>query len=440
MSSTNQPSVARASLINGIIRSRGPDPPNFGLTARVGTDLSELSAIKQDLPRSGSCAISASPLNSQVVVDNSLNEQLNEEQLLDLGLEQLRRLLPSHWTVQASSQPSNSGRGPASHLVQVTSRGMGATAALVEVRRSFSPQDARRLLGSPIGHRLRAMAGNTPIVVVAPYLSPRTRELLATEDVSYIDLAGNVRLDLQNLFVDIEKATRNPNGNPTPAPGLRGAMGGRVVRVLVEAWPPYALTDIAGKAGVDRGYASRILDALSDQALIEREPRGKVTDADWPALLRARAQHLDLLGPAAKGFVAPQGVRQALAEFVERPPEGLWAVTGSFAAVRFAPVAAPALLVVYTMNPGPLAAEHHLLEAHEGADVTLVRPSNYGPFDRTHTADRIVWAGLSQVVLDCLSGNGRMPAEGEALLGWMADHESEWRTPIDKMAPPAGKP
>ena len=79
------------------------------------------------------------------------------------------------------------------------------------------------------------------------------------------------------------------------------------------------------------------------------------------------------------------------------------------------------------------------LEADEGADVVLVRPSNYGPFDRARAADGIVWAGLSQILLDSLSGNGRMPAEGEALLEWMADHEAEWRTPIDRLPPPAGK-
>ena len=289
--------------------------------------------------------------------------------------------------------------------------------------------------------RLRAMAGNAPIIVVAPYLSPRTRQLLGAENIGYIDLSGNVRLDLRALFVDIEKASRNPDPAPTLAPGIRGAMGGRVVRVLVDALPPYTVTDIANKAGADRGYTSRILEALSEEALIEREPRGKVTDADWPALLRARAQYLDLLSPpAARRFVAPQGARRALADLAQQAPEGPWAVTGSFAAVRFAPVAAPALLAVYTTGPGNVAARLRLLEADDGADVVLVKPSDYGPFDRTSRAEEITWAGLSQVALDCLSGNGRMPSEGEALLQWMADHEAQWRTGIEQLPPPVGKP
>jgi hypothetical protein len=280
-----------------------------------------------------------------------------------------------------------------------------------------------------------------PIAVVAPYLSPRAREVLDAERIGYIDLAGNIRLDMQNLYIEIERTNRNPNSEPTPAPGLRGAMTGRVVRVLVDAFPPFALTEIASAAGIDRGYTSRILESLNEQALIEREPRGKVTDVDWPALLRARANYLDLLGRrTTKGYIAPTGAQSALDALARRNPEGLWAVSGSFAAVRFAAVAAPALLVLYAMNPVVLAGDLGLLEADQGVNVALIRPTNYGPFDRTEPVDGIVWAGISQVVLDCLSGNGRMPAEGEALIEWMMQNEVTWRTRIDQLPPPASSP
>lgn len=80
-----------------------------------------------------------------------------------------------------------------------------------------------------------------------------------------------------------------------------------------------------------------------------------------------------------------------------------------------------------------------LLPAIEGANVVLIRPTNYGSFDRVRTSDGVTWAGFSQLVPDCPSGNVRMPAEGEALIEWMADHFREWRKPIGELAPPAGK-
>jgi hypothetical protein len=363
--------------------------------------------------------------------------QLSDTQLVERAVEELRSHLPDRWTVTVADGPAQTNGEPGKQIL-VNHAGTGGYSALVEARRSFTPQDARRLLGGPLGPRLRAMTGNMPIAVVAPYLSPRTREVLDAEKIGYIDLAGNIRLDLQNLYVEIERTARNPNGPPTAAPGLRGAKTGRVVRVLVDAYPPYGLKEIAATAGIDRGYTSRILESLSEQALIEREPRGKVTDVDWPALLRARAQYLDLLGRrTTSGYISPRGAQAALDCLARRALDEPWAVTGSFAAVRFAAVAAPALLVVYTMNPAALAVDLDLLEADRGTNVALVRPTNYGPFDRTEWDHGIRWAGLSQVALDCLSGNGRMPAEGEALLEWMAKNEASWRTTIDQMPPPA---
>jgi len=371
-------------------------------------------------------------------VDNS--DHLTDQQLLDSALVGVREILPEGWTIEAIPQSPDSNLDPGNTLVTANHRGTGSTAAIVELRRTFTPQDAKRLLGDSVAAKLRAMTGNYPILIIAPYLSPRTRQSLEEQHVSYIDLAGDIHLELQSLFVHIERTSRNPNPTRTRSPGLSGASGGRVARVLVDAFPPYGVTEIAKAAGVDLGYTSRILERLSEEALIDREPRGKVTDVDWPGLLRARAQHLDLLGlRAAKRFVARQGARETLASLAEDPPQGYWVVTGSFAASEIAPVATPALLVAYAMDPNVIANRLELLPADEGADVVLIRPSNYGPFDRPRPNAGIIWAGLSQIALDCLSGNGRMPAEGEAVIEWMAEHLEEWRLPIRELPPPAGK-
>ena len=42
----------------------------------------------------------------------------------------------------------------------------------------------------------------------------------------------------------------------------------------------------------------------------------------------------------------------------------------------------------------------------------------------------------SQVAADCLTGNGRMPSEGEALVTWMVENQAEWRTPSVKDVTP----
>ncbi|MHB8300921.1 MAG: hypothetical protein ACYDDW_20730 [Dermatophilaceae bacterium] len=72
----------------------------------------------------------------------------------------------------------------------------------------------------------------------------------------------------------------------------------------------------------------------------------------------------------------------------------------------------------------------------QGADVVLLRPYDLVVVERLELIDGLHVVAPSQLALDCLSGNGRMPAEGEALLSWMADHEAQWRrSTIEGMEP-----
>jgi hypothetical protein len=274
--------------------------------------------------------------------------------------------------------------------------------------------------------------GNRPILLVAPYIGPRVRELLTEEEISYLDLTGNTRisLDYPGVYIETEGARQDPRSTK-PRSAVRGAKAGAVVRVLVDTVPPYTGADIARAANVNEGYLSRILDTLVDEGLIDRERSG-VTRVDWPAMLQRRARALDLFRPVGTyRYIARQGTSVLVDRLRSRLTAGRRppTVTGSFAAARIAPVAAPALLVVYTMNPRTLADELDLLPAEAGADTVLIGPENDIAFARADRDGGMAWAAPSQVAIDCLAGTGRMPAEGGALIGWMRENESEWRYP-----------
>jgi len=65
----------------------------------------------------------------------------------------------------------------------------------------------------------------------------------------------------------------------------------------------------------------------------------------------------------------------------------------------------------------------------EGANVILLRPFDEAVWSRLDRDDGISYVAPSQAAADCLTGTGRMPAEGEALLAWMAQNEESWRVP-----------
>ncbi|MGC9220909.1 MAG: hypothetical protein ACP5H2_06090 [Solirubrobacteraceae bacterium] len=270
------------------------------------------------------------------------------------------------------------------------------------------------------------------VLVVAPWLSARTQEVLRAEEINYVDLTGNawIRSEQPAVFISSVGATRNPQPAQREPVRLRGAKAGRLIRGLVDIRPPYGVRAIAQATALNPGYVSRLLEALDREALVDRSNKGEVTAVDYPSLLLRWTETYQVFkSNGARRFVAPQGARQALETLKSVTTAGRIAVTGSFAAVRRAPVAAPALLAAYVEDLSPVADALNLLPADEGANVVLLRPFDNAVWERLEADDGIAYVALSQAVADCLTGTGRMPAEGQALLAWMSENETLWRVP-----------
>lgn len=109
------------------------------------------------------------------------------------------------------------------------------------------------------------------------------------------------------------------------------------------------------------------------------------------------------------------------------------AVTGSYAASAVAPHAVGGQLMLYVQagphTPDAWADRLGLMRA-DGGDVLLLRAHDRVVFEGTRNLDGIPHVALSQLVLDGLSGPGRMPAEAEKVLDYMIDNEQEWRSPL----------
>lgn len=362
----------------------------------------------------------------------SANLAIEETELFDAAVLELRKLLPEAWTVEpANRSPAQGGgeRRPLDGAIDVRAPDGTNTTFAVEVGRSFAPREIERLLGR-LSRVVRGIADNAPVLVVAPWLSLRTEELLKAEGMNFIDLTGNalVRLDNPAVYVNTKGATRNPQPAVRGRAQVRGPKAARLVRMLADVAPPYGVRELASAARLTPGYVSRLLDTLDREALIERSRRGGVESVEVAALLRWWAQSYDVLrSNRATTYLAPGGAAQALAQLATSERRGELAVTGSFAAGRIAPVAAAALLLVYCDEAPPLVEALGLLPADDGGNVVLLRPFDSVVWERTTQDGGLTYAAPSQVVVDCLTGTGRMPSEGEALLAWMADNESSWR-------------
>ena len=119
-------------------------------------------------------------------------------------------------------------------------------------------------------------------------------------------------------------------------------------------------------------------------------------------------------------MVARKGPDAVYRSLISQGTSNTTAVTGSYAAREVAPIAVGGSLMFYVL-PGPrmvesAASELSLLPAAGGGgNVVILQPNNVGPLDRRRPLGAAEHVGLSQLAIDCLSGPGRMPAEGEQL-------------------------
>ncbi|MFG2306720.1 helix-turn-helix domain-containing protein [Actinacidiphila glaucinigra] len=362
------------------------------------------------------------------------NDELTPASLLDQGLTALFHLLGPEWTL--TPRPDRESHSGADVIVQMQAQGDSSYAQLlVDLKTSVTPRLVEEVL-LPKLRLIRQVNQYTNLMIMTLWLSRKTQDLLREHGISYLDLTGNVSLRVSRpaIVIYTEGATRAPRtvAHEPSKTTLAGPKAVRLIRLLADVRPPYQAKELADASGLSLPYVSRLLDTLEDQLLIRRDKR-TIFDVDWQNLLRARAAQDDLLRHHSyAGMLAPNGVAAVMNGIRGLPAAGFdgVAITGSWAAHHFAPVSAGGQLMLYVarwLTVDDLADDLGLLPVQENADVLLLQARDQVVFERTVHIGGVQHVALSQVVLDCLAGPGRMPAEGEAVLEYMANHHDEWR-------------
>lgn len=336
------------------------------------------------------------------------------------------------WAVRRVDEPVREPGVPQPDVTLTVAAPDGRKAVqMVKVKRGAFPRDIRSWLRA-----LRPAPRGSSYLLAARFLSPRARALLEDAGVNYIDLTGNmlVRIQSPGVLVRRQGSDRDPEPGTEPVRSLRGGRAARVVRALCDYREPATSRAVAARAGVSPGYVSKIIGLLEREALVEREGRGPVQPivrVAWADLIRRwSADYRMLESNTAQLFLAPQGIRAFVTDlggWAAQTPDARYAVTGSFAAAERAPIAPPALLACYVDSPLVVAEKTGLVRATSTGNVYLCEPLDPIVYERTWSQGEIVYTALSQVAADCLTGPGRMPAEGDALLEWMAANQESWR-------------
>jgi hypothetical protein len=346
----------------------------------------------------------------------------------DAFLADLRRLLPSGWTLEFTDFSSGSAPRRADGSLTVAAPDGSTTTVLVEVKARLRPRQAREIAmeGRP---RLRTDRPASGLLVLTGFVSPLSRKRLREAGICYLDLTGNAWISLEKPAVYIERqgAERDPDPPRRGVRTLKGAKAGRIVRGLCDWLPPVGVRELARRTDTDPGYVTRVLTLLEDEDVLSRDEGGEVVEVRWADLLRRWASDYSVTKTNRTLLcVAPRG----LPHLVERLPslERTYAVTGSYAVPPAARVAPGRVVTCYVPVPELAAERLDLVQSETGANVLLLEPFDRVVFERTCDVAGTRAVAVTQCFVDLLTGTGREPAQAEALLGWMTENEREWRT------------
>lgn len=339
----------------------------------------------------------------------------------------LRALLPPGWALGLEREPQLESGSRPDFVATVTAPGGERVVYVGEAKRESTGAELRTALDQ-LRSYVSVLAGSRPLFV-APWISEQTRGRLTSDDVSFVDATGNVRLiaDRPGLYVTAKGATKNPWPTDKKLQSLRGVGTMRAVRALLDFTPPYGVRELAGRSEASAPTLSRVIDLLARDDLLIRDDKGTVLGVDWAGTVRRWARDYDVMTTNDTAtYLQPRGL-PALTDTL-RSTKIRYALTGSLAANELAPYAPGKLAMVYVKNLRDAADAFDLRPADTGGNVVLLEPYDAIVFARSIERSGLSIVNPSQLAVDLLTGPGRAPSEGEALLAWMKDNTSAWRT------------
>jgi hypothetical protein len=337
---------------------------------------------------------------------------MNEATLLQEASRLLAARLPDGWKQRVTRLEARP-QGRPDAILDITGPDGAKVRLSVEAKSSLVPRAV-----ADLKTRLNEYSSD-PGLVVSPFLTRSTRERLRAETLNFLDLTGNVRLVLARpgLYVETQGSEQDPSPKRQPGRSLRGPKAARIVRALCDFAPPFPISDLAAQAKVDISYASRLVEWLSREALLERRPRGPVDSVDKAALIRRWAQDYEVLtSNDARSYLDPRGVENLVRALSEGAISGRYALTGSIAANRIAPIAPARVAMLYVDDIESAAGSLKVRPAETGANVMLLAPFDDVVFERTWKDQGLTIVAVSQLAVDLMTGPGRAPSEAEAIL------------------------
>jgi hypothetical protein len=287
---------------------------------------------------------------------------------------------------------------------------------LVQVQKSGQPRIVRQSifeLGDELNRRPGAYG-----VVIAPFLSEDSRQMLEKAGIGFVDLAGNCLISFETIYIQ-QSGFPNPFSEKRMLRSLYSPKSERVLRVLLsEPGRVWKLNELASTAEVSIGLASNVKRLLSDREWISSLPSG-LTLINPRALLSEWAQAYRPSRSIAQDYYASLEIVEIEALLAETCQELRinYALAGFSSASRISPMVRYQRASSYANGDlTRLIESRNWKPVSSGGNIRLIIPYDDGVYWDARFVDGIRITSPVQTYLDLQGDPGRGQEAAAAVL------------------------
>ncbi|MGH7828992.1 MAG: hypothetical protein ACREP8_02330 [Candidatus Binatia bacterium] len=156
--------------------------------------------------------------------------------------------------------------------------GKSRVLVLGEIKPAVSPKLLEQI--APWIRRMKSLRQDVAFVLISTAISPRSQEYCIKNSIDFLDLAGNVSINVPDKFVlqrlGMRSKERSEPNRSFPSINVFSGRSSRVLRVLLEKPKPWTLTEIAKELDAE---AERVSRAFRNQQIRFRISLGAISKA-----------------------------------------------------------------------------------------------------------------------------------------------------------------
>jgi hypothetical protein len=306
-------------------------------------------------------------------------------------------------------------RGCADAMAQVQLPNGKRVTLTIEECPSGQPRSVRMAINNLL--LLRQQYPKAYPIVVAPYISPESAEIICREGVGYLDQAGNARLTFGHVYIRRD-GYPNRHVKRRDLRSLYSPKAERVLRsLLLEPKRLWRLETLAKTAGVSLGQASNVKRLLEDREWLARDAAGLVLKQPQKLLDEWAANHR-FTRNAVHDYYSLDPMPQSEANLAAACSrlEARYAFTGFSSAARLAPMVRYQRATAYVVGAEGVAESIGFKAVSSGANISLIEPNDEGVLAGATEIDGIRITSAVQTYLDLRSLKGRGEEAAQAVL------------------------